>query len=131
MQLYNFSNTYRVPGVLSLGIKRPRLEADLSPPSSTMNEWSYTSTPSICLHGVVLSLKKKHRYIFTFTLPYHNTCKIVKPIYICYSGVKTSSDRPYDEISFLNNVEYCYIQINAKFSFHWCEDKNLSLHKWL
>jgi hypothetical protein len=31
------------------------------------NEWSYTSTPPIRLHGVVLSYKeKKHRDSFTF-----------------------------------------------------------------
>jgi hypothetical protein len=30
-----------------LGVKRPELEADLSPPSSSevKNEWNYTSTP--------------------------------------------------------------------------------------
>jgi hypothetical protein len=45
------------PGALSLGIKRPGREADHSPPSSAevKNAWSYTSTPPICLHGVVLS----------------------------------------------------------------------------
>jgi hypothetical protein len=44
-------------GTLSLGVKRPRREADHSPPSSAevKNEWSYTSTPPIRLHGVVLS----------------------------------------------------------------------------
>jgi hypothetical protein len=46
-----------VPGVLSLGVKRPGPEADHSPPSSAevKNKWSYTSTPPIRLHGVVLS----------------------------------------------------------------------------
>jgi hypothetical protein len=45
-----------VPGALSLGVKRPRREADHSPPSSAevKNAWSYTSTPPIRLHGVVL-----------------------------------------------------------------------------
>jgi hypothetical protein len=39
------------------GVKRPGREADHSPPSSAevKNEWSYTSTPPIRLHGVVLS----------------------------------------------------------------------------
>jgi hypothetical protein len=39
------------------GVKRPGREADHSPPSSVevKNAWSYTSTPSIRLHGVVLS----------------------------------------------------------------------------
>jgi hypothetical protein len=46
-----------VPGALFLAVKRPRLEADHSPPSSAevKNAWSYTSTPPISLHGVVLS----------------------------------------------------------------------------
>jgi hypothetical protein len=46
-----------VPGALSLGVKRPEREADHSPPSSAKvrNAWSYTSTPPLRLHGVVLS----------------------------------------------------------------------------
>jgi hypothetical protein len=46
-----------VSGVLSLGVKRPGREAEHSLPSSAevKNAWSYTSTPPICLHGVVLS----------------------------------------------------------------------------
>jgi hypothetical protein len=45
-----------VAGALSLGVKRPGRE-DHSPPSSAgvKNAWSYTSTPPIHLHGVVLS----------------------------------------------------------------------------
>jgi len=36
---------------------RPGREADHSPPSSAEDEnaWNYTSTPPICLHGVVLT----------------------------------------------------------------------------
>jgi hypothetical protein len=46
-----------VPGALSLGVKRPGRKADHSFPSSAEdnNSWSYTSTPLICLHGVVFS----------------------------------------------------------------------------
>jgi hypothetical protein len=46
-----------VPGPLSLEVKRPGREADNSPPSSAevKNAWSYTSTPPIRLHGVLLS----------------------------------------------------------------------------
>jgi hypothetical protein len=46
-----------VPCVFSLGVKRPGGEADHSPPSSAdvKNAWSYTSTPPVCLHGVMLS----------------------------------------------------------------------------
>jgi len=45
----------RVPEVPSLGIKRPGREAHQSPPSTAeaKNPWSYTSIPSIRLHGVV------------------------------------------------------------------------------
>jgi hypothetical protein len=43
-------------GALSLGVKQLGHEADHSPPSSAkVNAWSYTSTPPICLHGMVLS----------------------------------------------------------------------------
>jgi hypothetical protein len=46
-----------VPGDLTVGVKRPGREADLSPPSSAdvKNGWHYTSTLSIRLHGMVLS----------------------------------------------------------------------------
>jgi hypothetical protein len=45
-----------VPGALSLGVKRPRREADHSPPRAEIkNACSYTATPPIRLHGVVLS----------------------------------------------------------------------------
>jgi hypothetical protein len=42
---------------LSLGIKRRGCEADHSPLSSAevKKAWSYTSTPAVCSHGVVLS----------------------------------------------------------------------------
>jgi hypothetical protein len=46
-----------VPGAPSLGVQWPGREADNSPPASAevKNGWSYTSTPPIRLHGVVLS----------------------------------------------------------------------------
>jgi hypothetical protein len=39
------------------GVKRPGREADHSPPSSAKvkNAWSYTSTPPVRLHGMVIS----------------------------------------------------------------------------
>jgi hypothetical protein len=45
-----------VPGALSLGVKLPVRETDHSPPASAevKNEWKYTSTPPIRLHGAVL-----------------------------------------------------------------------------
>jgi hypothetical protein len=47
----------RVPGALSLGVKRPGREADHSPPSTAefKNAWSYTSTLPVRLNDVVLS----------------------------------------------------------------------------
>jgi hypothetical protein len=55
-----------VPGALSLGVKRPGREADHSPPSSAevKNAWSYTSTPPIRLHGVVLSKAQGQLYLY-------------------------------------------------------------------
>jgi hypothetical protein len=45
-----------VSGALSLGVKRPwRETTHLHLVPRSKNEWSYTSTPPICLHGVVLS----------------------------------------------------------------------------
>jgi hypothetical protein len=44
-----------IQGVPSLlVVRRPGCEADHSPPSNTEieNEWSCTSTPPVCLHGV-------------------------------------------------------------------------------
>jgi flagellar basal body-associated protein FliL len=52
-----------VQGAFSLGVKRPRREADHSPPSSAEVKECvelYLHSPTR-LHGVVLSLKKKHR----------------------------------------------------------------------
>jgi hypothetical protein len=46
-----------VPGFFSLGVKRPGRDANHSPPPSAevKNSWSYTSTPPVRLHGVVLT----------------------------------------------------------------------------
>jgi hypothetical protein len=57
-----------VPGALSLGIKRPKHEADHSSPSSAevRNAGSYTSTPAIYLHGLVLSENTRKVLSFTF-----------------------------------------------------------------
>jgi len=58
-------------------VKRPDREADHSPPPSgqVRNAWSYTSTPSIRLHGVVLSwtttfyyTDRKDRLFCTFSI---------------------------------------------------------------
>jgi len=46
------------PGALPLEVKPPERKGDHSPPSiaEVKNVWSYTRTPPISLHGVVLSL---------------------------------------------------------------------------
>jgi hypothetical protein len=47
----------RMSGAFSMGVKRPRREYDHSPPSCVgfKNAWRYTSTPPICLRGVVFN----------------------------------------------------------------------------
>jgi hypothetical protein len=47
----------RVPGALSLGVKRRggKLTTHLPLVPRSKNEWSYISTPPIRLHGIVLS----------------------------------------------------------------------------
>jgi hypothetical protein len=46
-----------ITGALSPGVKRPDRESNHSPPSraEVKNAWSYTSTPPMCLHSVVLN----------------------------------------------------------------------------
>jgi hypothetical protein len=53
------------PVALSPGVKRPRREADHSPPSSAevKNAWSYTSTPPYVFMAWYL-LKHRYNYIF-------------------------------------------------------------------
>jgi len=60
-----------------MGVKWLRHETNHSPPSSVKvkNEWNYTTTPPICLHGV-----QRHNFsFFSFMLP-----STVKPMYIQY-----------------------------------------------
>jgi hypothetical protein len=56
-----------VPGVLSLGLKRPGHEADHSPPSSAevKNAWRYTSAPQYVFMAWCLV---KHKNTFTFII---------------------------------------------------------------
>jgi len=53
-----------------LGAKQPGQEADHSPPSSAdVKECvELYLQPPVCLHGVVLSQKRKHKDDFTFLL---------------------------------------------------------------
>jgi len=59
------SNAYRVGGSYP-GAKRPGREADHSTPSSAevKNVWSYTSTPAVRLHDVVLNLAHGQFYLY-------------------------------------------------------------------
>jgi len=59
-----------VPGAVSLWVKWPGHEADLSPPSSAMvKEWVVLYLHSqLCLHGIGAQLKKKQKDNFTFTM---------------------------------------------------------------
>jgi hypothetical protein len=84
-----------VRGALSLGVKWPGREADHSPhlvPSSK-NVWSYTSTPSIRLHDVVLiTFTLSHLYavlsgyLFQYFLPPKILYKLLTlPLHATYS----------------------------------------------
>ena len=55
--------TQWVPGAISPGVKRPGRDVNHLPPSTAevKNEWSYTSAPPICLHGV-----DEHNFILAF-----------------------------------------------------------------
>jgi hypothetical protein len=55
-------------GAPFLGAKRPGRETNHSPllAPRSKNEWNYTTTPPIRLHGVVLSLKKTQGQIYIY-----------------------------------------------------------------
>jgi hypothetical protein len=73
-----------VPGALSLGVKRPKREADHSPPYSAevKNVWSYTSTPQ---YAFMVRCLVKHRDNFTFT--FYSTIAVLRRM---YEGVSKS-----------------------------------------
>jgi len=50
--------TQQIPGTLHLRVKWQGHEDNHSPPSSAQlrNEWQYTSTPSVCLHGMCMDI---------------------------------------------------------------------------
>jgi hypothetical protein len=60
----------RLPGALSLGAKRPGLEADHSTPPSAefKNAWTYTSSPHYAFTALCLVKKYRDNFTFTFTL---------------------------------------------------------------
>jgi hypothetical protein len=65
-------------GGFSPEVKRPRREADNSPPASAEFKeiWLYISTPPILLHGIVLNLSSTGTtftfYLFTIIMFYSN-----------------------------------------------------------
>jgi hypothetical protein len=63
-----------------------KLTTDLHLVPRSKNAWSYTATPQVHLHGVVLSLKKQ-RNNFTFTLPlplpFTFTCTEMFQVVLC------------------------------------------------
>jgi hypothetical protein len=89
-----------VPGLLSLGVKQLRHEADHSPPSSAKvkNAWSYTSTSPICLHGWCLVKHRDKLYLYLlhpvcgFALSYVANIRIVVILYDnCLHNIVTKS----------------------------------------
>jgi hypothetical protein len=65
-----------VPGALSLGVKRPGREVDHSPPCSAdvKSAWSYTSTPPLRLHGVMLTSVQRHLCLCLYIKIYCRAC---------------------------------------------------------
>jgi hypothetical protein len=64
------SNGYQGLFVWGWSVQGVKLSTHLHLALRSKNAWNYTSTPSIPIHGVVLSLNEKRRDSFTFTLPY-------------------------------------------------------------
>jgi hypothetical protein len=87
----------------SLEVKRPGLEADHSPPSSAevKNVWSCTSTPPICLHGVVLGYSPGTTLPVPLTLPL--------PFEVNYRVHKSTT---IISLNFLNNKQNGNLGIN-------------------
>jgi hypothetical protein len=56
-EAHSASYPMRTRALSSVGVKRPGREADHSPPSNpeVKNAWTYTFTPPIRLHSLVLS----------------------------------------------------------------------------
>jgi len=54
------------------GVKRPQPQIDHKPPSSAemKNEWSYTFSPPICLHGIIKDNLTFHLYLLPALILY-------------------------------------------------------------
>jgi hypothetical protein len=91
--------------VLSLVVKQQGCEADHSPPSSPLNEWSYTSVPPTCLMvciGTTFTFTlspshnpKYHHYITCFgrKVPYHYSTTTTTTTSSSSSSSSSSSNR--------------------------------------
>jgi hypothetical protein len=68
------------------GVKPPGREADHSPPSSAgvKNAWSYTSTPPVRLHGVVLSWAQGQLYLHLYLLKYLYKVRFMFELVSCF-----------------------------------------------
>jgi hypothetical protein len=67
----------RVPGTVSLGVKRPGREADHTPPSSAevKNAWSYTSTPQYVFMAWCLVKHKDNFNFYLYKAPIKNAVR--------------------------------------------------------
>jgi hypothetical protein len=125
-----------VPGALFLGIKWWGHEADHSPPCSAevKNAWSYTSTPPIQLHGVMLSLKNKaHGQLYNediFMLCYTELYK-----YIMKANVANNTIKKSEFYDFLNYAKEWKLSKSLRCSNENCPQRSifivLKLQHWL
>jgi hypothetical protein len=94
-----------VPGVLSLGVKRPRREADHSPPSraKVKKAWSYTSTPQYVFMAWCLV---KNRNNFTLNAP---TSKVRTTLILVrfMTGAYTGSFTKIGQLVFIAPFTWC------------------------
>jgi hypothetical protein len=109
-----------VSGALSLGVKRPRREADHSPPLSvrSKNAWSYTSTPQYVFMAWCL-VKHRDNFTFTFNFKGHvasivTVTEVLVKIFIS-TNLFASQIRKSDRKS---NKKYLLQFINYNFKIH-------------
>jgi hypothetical protein len=86
----------RVPGVLSLGVKRPGRETDHSPTSSAevKNAWSYTSTPQYAFMAWCSVKAQGQLYLY---LTYVNQLVVAFHYMTCIS---IKSEKSLDQLSY-------------------------------
>jgi len=105
------------PEILSLGVKRPRCESDHSLVPRWKNAWSYTATPPIRLHSMVL-IKKAQGQLYLLPLP---TCEAndrsagqeIPRVYITGSFITVFTTAPRWTLSWLQSHEMDNCNSNA------------------